>query len=180
MASDDKEKTSWFMRVLGRGKGAYDEEFEEIDLDDTLDDEFVDTMDEEIDLESDSDVFGDSEDVSVPTRKSGTEDLQINLVDKEDTLVAQAIVPGIEEDKIDIDLNREMLTITTESNNHCVEKEGDYLYEELLFGSFSRSVLLPAEVEVEDAKAEVKDGVLTIVMPKIDKEARRKLSVKKK
>ena len=73
-----------------------------------------------------------------------------------------------------------MLTITTGTNEHCIEKDGDYLYEELSFGSFSRSILLPAEIEVEDAKAEVRDGVLTIEMPKIDKAAHKKLSVKKR
>ena len=179
MASGDKEKTSWFGRMLGRTKGGMQDEFEELELDGTFDDgTLLEDMNEEMTFEGDE-LFEDEE-VAVPARRSGAEDLQINLVDKGDVLVAQAIVPGIEEKDIDIDLNREMLAITTGSNDHHVERDGDYLYEELTFGSFSRSILLPAEVEVEDAKAEVKDGVLTIVMPKIDKEAHRKLSVKKK
>ena len=178
MPFEEKEKVSWFARIMGRGST-------DMYADDLIGDiEFESTTDstDSMDLEDDMDFF-DEEDggtTKIPAKKTGLEDLQINLVDKEGTLVAQALVPGIEEDAIDIDLNREMLTITTESNEHCVEKEGDYLYEELTFGSFSRSILLPAEVEVEDAKAEVKDGVLTIIMPKIDKEARKKLSVKRK
>ena len=177
MTSDDKEKISWFGRMLGRSDGYKD--LEEIDFDDMCDDP-LDAVDEEESFE-DGGVFDiEDEDSVMPVRAAGTEDLQINLIDTGDTLVAQALVPGTDESKIEIDLNREMLTITTGSNEHCVEKDGDYLYEELSFGSFSRSILLPAEVEVEDANAEVKDGVLTIDMPKIDKAAHKKLSVKKK
>ena len=177
MAPVDKGKTSWISRILGRSADddLYDE-FEEMNLDEALD-----TMEEDSNPFEDEGEFAiEEEKEKVPARMSGAEDLQINLVDTGDSFVAQALVPGVAEDKIEIDLNREMLTITVGSNEHCVEKTGDYLYEEISFGSFSRSILLPAEVEVEDAKAEVKDGVLTIAMPKIDKAAHKKLSVKKK
>ena len=176
MAPGDKAKPSWIERILGRSDSDDYDDFQEVDLDDTFD-----IMEEDEDTFEDEGVFDiDEEESRMPARISGTEDLQINLLDTGDTLVAQALVPGVDETKIEIDLNREMLTITTGSNEHCVEKNGDYLYEELSFGSFSRSILLPAEVEVEDAKAEVKDGVLTVTMPKIDKAAHKKLSVKKK
>ena len=176
MAPGDKEKTSWIGRILGRDDNDEYDDFQEIDLDDAFD-----IAEEDEESFEDEGVFDlDEKESRIPTRTSGTEDLQINLLDTADTLIAQALVPGVDDNKIEIDLNREMLTITTGSNEHCVEKEGDYLYEELSFGSFSRSILLPAEVEVEDAKAEVKDGVLTIHMPKIDKAAHKKLSVKKK
>ena len=177
MAPVDKAKTSWIGRILGRDTDdALYDEFEEMNLDEALD-----TMEgDDSSFEDDSEFALEDEKARAPARMSGAEDLQINLVDTGDAFVAQALVPGVAEDKIEIDLNREMLTITVGSNEHCVEKTGDYLYEEISFGSFSRSLLLPAEVEVEDAKAEVKDGVLTIAMPKIDKAAHKKLSVKKK
>ncbi len=177
MTPGDKGKSSWIGRILGRDDNDEYDDFQEMDLNDTFD-----IAEEDEESFEDEGVFNidDETESKIPTRTSGTEDLQINLLDNGDTLVAQALVPGVDDNKIEIDLNREMLTITTGSNEHCVEKEGDYLYEELAFGSFSRSILLPAEVEVEDAKAEVKDGVLTIHMPKIDKAAHKKLSVKKK
>lgn len=176
MAPSDKAKSSWIERILGRSDNDEYDDFQEMDLNDTFD-----IMEEDEESFEDDGVFDiEEEESNMPTRVSGTEDLQINLLDTGSTLVAQALVPGADESKIEIDLNREMLTVTTGSNEHCVEKDGDYLYEELSFGSFSRSILLPAEVEVEDAKAEVKDGILTITMPKIDKAAHKKLSVKKK
>ena len=181
MALDEKEKVSWLKRLLRRNSDNIDDNdfIEEIDFEDALDNDFLDDMSEE-EIFEEKDTFDSDDEAAVPAQKTSTEDLQINLVDKDDALIAQALVPGIEESDIDIDINREMLTITAGSNEHCIENEGDYLYEEIAFGSFSRSILLPAEIEVEDAKAEVKDGVLTVTMPKIDKEARKKLSVKKK
>ena len=178
----NKEKVSWIGRMLGHG--GYEDLEEEV-LDDALE-EMLDEIPEEESLGDDDleenalDILEDTNEEQPMPARTGADDLQINLIDKGDSLVAQALVPGVEETKIEIDLNREMLTITAGSNEHWVEKDGDYLYEELSFGSFSRSLLLPAEVEVEDAKAEVKDGILTITMPKIDKAAHKKLSVKKR
>lgn len=182
MATREREKVSWFRRMLGKT----DDEFNEFE--DIIDDEILNNIgDVDLDGENlleDDDMFNDKEEATVDLQKNQQQDkgkdLQINLIDKGSDLVAQALVPGTGENKINIDLNREMLTVTAESNEHCFEKEGDYLYEELIYGSFSRSILLPAEVEVEESKAEVKDGVLTITMPKIDKNARKKLQVKRR
>ena len=162
------KKVSFIDRVLGRGE-YYDEfdEMEDVDVD-----EYNDELDDE--------EYEEEEEMRDENSSEGMQDLQINLVDKGKTLVAQAIVPGLGEDEIDIDLNREMITISAHSNDHCVESDGDYLYEELSFGSFSRSILLPAEVDVDGSKAEVRDGILNITMPKIDKSVRKKIGVKKK
>ena len=175
MSAKKKKKgicPSWVDRLMGRGRFDEYDRLEEIE-EDIPEEEFY----EEDDLFDEAellDATGEEESLN----KQG-QDLQINLVDKGKALIAQAFVPGLADSDIDIDLTREMLTITTESNDSCVERDGDYLYEELFFGTFSRSILLPTEVEVEEAKAEVRDGILTIVMPKINKAARKKLSVKK-
>ena len=170
MSAKQKKKRSLISRLLGKDDDA-DEIFEEFD------DDFVGEDDDNSTV--DADLFEEEKRLPVENRQ-GMEDLQINLIDKGNELVAQALVPGLDENDIEVDLNREMLTITAESNEQHAESEGDYLYEEVRFGSFSRSILLPAEVEVEDSKAEVRDGILRVSMPKIDKEAHKKLSVKKK
>ena len=164
------KKISFIDRILGRGE--YYDEFD--DMEDGAEIEYDDELEEGEEYEEEDD------DMSEGNGSDGMRDLQINLVDKGKTLVAQAIVPGLSEDEIDIDLNREMITISAHSNDHCVESDGDYLYEELSFGTFSRSILLPSEVSVEESKAEVRDGILKVTMPKIDKTVRRKIDVKKK
>lgn len=171
MVAKQRKKRSLFSRILGK----------EDDVDDLLeeiDDRLLSELEEEAESEE-IDLFEEEKKLPVENRQ-GIENMQINLVDKGDELIAQALVPGLDENDIEVDLNREMLTISTESNEKHAETDGDYLYEEVMFGSFSRSILLPSEVEVEDSKAEVRDGILSISMPKIDKEAHKKLSVKKK
>ncbi len=172
------KKISIMNRILGRDR-KYDDfdDFEEIDEMD-LDTDMTDDYDREIENIMENDTEEDL--VQRMPSDETDQDLQINLVDKSKKLIAQAVIPGLSEDQIDINLTREMLTISTNSNDHCIEKGGDYLYEELIFGSFSRSILLPAEVEVEESTAEIKDGILTINMPKINKAAQKKLGVKKK
>ena len=164
---------SWLDRLTGRQR-----ELEEYDAFEEMEEELPEEEYEEEFFEDDE-LLDDDENPEQEVMRGG-QDLQINLVDKGKALVAQAFVPGLGDSDIDIDLTREMLTISTESNDSHIERDGDCLYEELFFGTFSRSLLLPAEVEVEEAKAEVRDGILTIIMPKINKAAKKKLSVKKK
>ena len=170
MVAERKKKRSLVSRMFGK-----DDDMD--DLLEELDDELLAEIDDDDAI--DEDLFEEEKRVPIEN-KQGVDDLQINLIDKGDELVAQALVPGLDENDIEVDLNREMLTISAESNEQHAETDGDYLYEEVKFGSFSRSILLPAEVEVEDSKAEVRDGILRVSMPKIDKEAHKKLSVKKK
>ena len=174
MIARNKKRSSWVGRLFG--KDDTEDAFEDFN---EMGDDVLDEADEDLEDELGEDIFDESP-TPLARKNDAAEDLQINLLDKGDMLVAQSLVPGLDEDEIDVDLNREMLTITTSSNERCVETGGDYLYEELFFGSFARSILLPAEIEVEDSKAVVKDGILTVEMPKIDKAARKKLSIKKK
>ena len=88
------------------------------------------------------------------------------------------MVAGVKPDTLDIQISRDMVTIrgTRQSINEVQEE--DYYHKELYWGTFSRTILLPAEVEVEEAEAIEEHGMLTLRLPKIDKERRAKLRVK--
>ena len=167
--SKKQSKQSFIDKLFGRGpkndEDLYDEEF---DFSDDFDGEYEDeySMDDE------------EEKTKKPTLEK--EDLSINLVDKDTELVAQTTVPGLTSDDIEIDISRDSLTIETTSNQHYYEKDGTYLYEEVVFGSFFRSIPLPTEIDVDESTAEIKEGLLIVRMPKIDRNARKKLSVNKK
>ena len=189
----NKEKGSWFERLLGR-RPYYDYDDYEEGYEDEYYDEEGGEVKNERKRELREDVYeGDEYDDSMMEEDQelektnlavgvgeGALNLQINLIDKSDELVAQAVVAGVDEDDIDINITREMLEVEISSNKHSLERDGDVLYEELIAGSFARTLLLPAEIEVEHSKAKVKNGILTITMPKIDKTTQRKLSVKSK
>jgi HSP20 family protein len=59
------------------------------------------------------------------------------------------------------------------------DSEGeDFFHKELYWGSFSRTIVLPTEVEIEEAEASEKHGLLTLTLPKIDKNKQSKLKVR--
>src|SRR3989344_5775900 len=95
-----------------------------------------------------------------------------------DAIVVKALVAGVQPTSIDISLAREMLTISgTRADEQEVEDEG-YFQRELYWGSFSRTILLPEEVDVDIAEASEKHGILMIRLPKINKKRQTKLKVR--
>ena len=172
-----KDKRSWLDKILGRNSMEYYEEdadFEEM-TDEMYDDE--EYTDEEYTDEEDG---GDQNKPTTMGSMVSMMDMQVDLIDRGDKYELIAVLPGVEEDEVEVDVEREMVTISAEADSEYTEKDGDYLYKELSFGKFSRSLMLPNEVEVDEANAEMKKGVLTVTMPKIDKKTKKKLSVKKK
>ena len=179
--SKKRDKRSWIERLLGgspKNLDVYDDkEYEELN-DNFEEDEDLDNEEEEFDEEFNDDPENNV-DKNIPT-SSDKEDLDINLVDNGKELVLKASIPGLEPENIDIYLTRDMLSIETNSNEECFETKGDYLYDEFFYGSFFRSILLTSEVELNLSYAEIKNGILTVVMPKADKDTKIKLSIKKK
>lgn len=85
-------------------------------------------------------------------------------------------LPGMDEKDIDISLTRDSLTIQGEKKETAEEKTGNYHRMERVYGFFNRTVPLPVEVNVEDARASCRKGVLSIVLSKTEralKEARK-------
>ena len=88
------------------------------------------------------------------------------------------MVAGVRPDDLDLSITRDMVTIKGKrEESHEVENE-DFFHKELYWGSFSRTVLLPQEIDVEASEASEKHGLLIIKLPKIDKDRQTKLKVK--
>lgn len=104
--------------------------------------------------------------------------LTVDVYQTPEEIVIRSIVAGVLPDNLDVQISRDMVTIRGTREEHKEVSEDNYFHKELYWGSFSRTVLLPAEVEVEEAQASEKHGLLTIRLPKIDKEKQTKLKVK--
>jgi len=104
--------------------------------------------------------------------------LTVDVFQTPDEIVIRSIVAGVRPEDVDISISRDMVTIRGMREEHKEVSDDNYFHKELYWGSFSRTVLLPAEVEVEEAQAAEKYGLLTIRLPKIDKEKQTKLKVK--
>ncbi|MFA6536287.1 MAG: Hsp20/alpha crystallin family protein [Candidatus Paceibacterota bacterium] len=104
--------------------------------------------------------------------------LTVDVHQTPNEIIVKAMVAGVKPEDLDISITRDMVTIKgTREETHEVADE-DYFVKELYWGSFSRTILLPAEVQADEADASEKHGLLTIRLPKIDKGKQTKLRVK--
>ena len=103
-------------------------------------------------------------------------DLDVSETDKE--FIVRAEIPGIEKDDIDITLTDGLLTIKGEKKHENEEKEEDYYFVERRYGSFTRTLRLPSEVEHDKIDANYKDGVLKLVIAKPEKVEPKKIEIK--
>lgn len=104
--------------------------------------------------------------------------LTLDVFQDADNIVIKSTIAGVRPEDLDISINNDMLTIKGERRKEETVKEDDYFYQECYWGAFSRSVILPMEVETDKIEALLKDGVLTIKLPKSRKAKARKIQVK--
>lgn len=105
-------------------------------------------------------------------------ELSVDVYQTDNDIVIQAMIAGVKSEDMNISITREMVTIEgRRQKSNEVERDG-YFIRELYWGAFARKILLPCEVEPGEAEAYEKNGLLTIKMPKIDKERTQKLKVR--
>lgn len=104
--------------------------------------------------------------------------LTIDVYQTDDDIIIESTVAGVEPDDLDIDISSESVTIRGERRRSNEVSEENYLYQECYWGKFSRSIILPQEIDPDKAKAEFKNGVLRVRLPKIVKGKTRKLKVR--
>lgn len=104
--------------------------------------------------------------------------LTLDVYQDEDNIIIKSTIAGVSPQDLDISINNDMLTIKGKRQQQAEVKEDDYFYQECYWGSFSRSVILPMEVETDKIDAALKDGILTIKLPKSRKAKARKIEVR--
>ena len=107
-----------------------------------------------------------------------TGELAIDVYQTPDAIVVKAFIAGVQPNTVDISLTREMITVSGVREDEREAEDDDYFQKELFWGSFSRTMILPEEVDVDLAEASEKHGVLTIRLPKINKQKQAKLKVR--
>jgi len=100
----------------------------------------------------------------------------VNIVEHKDYYQVSMAVPGVKKDDINIDVDGNLLTISSEKEENKEEKEKQYTRKEYNYSSFSRSFTLPEEINVEKIEAKYEDGVLKLSLP--FKEGGKKLLAK--
>lgn len=104
--------------------------------------------------------------------------LTVDMYQTPDEIVIQAMVAGVKPEDLNVSIGRDMVTIKGKRESQKNVNEEDFFYKELYWGSFSRTILLPHEVDVDHADASEKNGLLTLHLPKIDKTRQAKVKIK--
>lgn len=108
----------------------------------------------------------------------GEGQLTVDVYQTPEEIIVESTIAGVKPDDIDIDVTAESVTIR--GTRHQEEKiaESDYFYRECFWGKFSRSIILPQEVDPDKAHSTLKNGVLTIKLPKVHRNKSKKIKVK--
>ena len=101
----------------------------------------------------------------------------VDIREEDDAFFVDAEVPGLTADDVNIDVEKNVLTIRGERNVQKEETEGTYRRVERQYGSFTRSFTLPETVDADSISADLKDGVLALRLPKKEAPTPRSISV---
>ena len=104
--------------------------------------------------------------------------LPLDISEDEKNVIVRASVPGFAKEDIELEVNSGVLTIKATHNEEKEEKNERFYRRERRFNSMSRRVALPSTVEDNKTQAELKDGVLTLHIPKSEKSLPRKVQIK--
>lgn len=104
--------------------------------------------------------------------------LTIDMYQNEDEIVVQAFVAGVRLDELDVTVTQDTLTLKGRREAPADRDPDSFYYQELYWGAFSRSVMLPQEVDVDEAQASLKNGLLTIRLRRLDRARTQRLKVR--
>ena len=104
--------------------------------------------------------------------------LNIDMYQTKDNVIIKSTIAGVRPDDIDITVANDMVTIKGSRSREEKVTQDDYFYQECYWGSFSRSVIVPVDIDSEEIEADLKDGILTVIIPKAAKAKTKKVKVK--
>lgn len=105
-------------------------------------------------------------------------ELSVDVYQTPTHIIIKAMIAGVRPEDLDVSITRDMVTIRGKREQHTEGTAGDFFFQELYWGSFTRTIVLPQEVEIEEAEATEKHGLLVIRLPKMDKGRQAKLKVR--
>lgn len=128
----------------------------------------------------DFDRIFEDEDWPAFSRMRGFQFPMINVKQSDKDVTITADIPGIKEEDLNIEVGNDFVDISGERKEEINKEDEGYFHQEVRYGSFARRVPLPTEVKAEKAEANIKDGQLIIVAPKLEPEKPKVTKVKVK
>ena len=110
--------------------------------------------------------------------EEGEGQLTIDVYQTPDDIVVESTIAGVKPEDLDISITNEAVTIRGKREKTETIKDENYFYQECYWGKFSRSIILPQEIDSEKAVASLKNGILVIRLPKLNRQKSKKLKIK--
>jgi HSP20 family protein len=187
-----KEKTSFFGKIMGGSvtddmpqpvsvSQMQEEEMEAEELagDDATDDQ------EMVIVEEEEEITPEPASRQQPAKEGNEEwlndfegQLNIDMYQTKDNVIIKSTIAGVRPEDIDITVANDMVTVKGSRRKDEMVSGDDYFYQECYWGNFSRSVIIPVDIESEEIEADLKDGILTVIIPKAAKAKTKKVKVK--
>ncbi len=104
--------------------------------------------------------------------------LAVDVFQTDNEIIIQSTIAGVNAEDLDITIQSDMVSIRGERKKEIEVPAQNYFYQECYWGPFSRSIIMPEEINTEGVVAELKNGVLTIRLPKMEKAKATKIKVK--
>src|SRR3989344_2264451 len=104
--------------------------------------------------------------------------LAVDVYQDKDNVYVKSTIAGVKPEDLDVTLASDMVSIRGERKHERQVKDEDYFFQECYWGSFSRALQLPVEIDVDKSEADLKDGILTLVLPKAGRSKTKKVRVK--
>ncbi len=101
--------------------------------------------------------------------------LSVDVYQTKDDIIVKSTMAGVKPEDLEISLEGDMLTIRGKRSHEEKVEDKDYFYRECYWGGFSRSIILPVDVQADKVKAVLNNGVLTITLPKANKTTKIKV-----
>lgn len=138
-------------------------------------------MDENEEIESKPEKNGSSKAnvaawIDKETEQEG--ELTVDVYQTPEMIVIKSMIAGVRPEDLDISITRDQISIRGKREEERIAREDDYFVRELYWGSFSRTISLPEEIDVDESEAIEKHGLLILKLPKLDKKKQSKLKVK--
>jgi HSP20 family protein len=102
---------------------------------------------------------------------------RLDLVEEKDRLVVHIELPGIDPKDVQVHLQDNVLTVSGERKSETEKTDNKVLSRETSYGAFKRTVHLPYEIQADSVKAQAKNGVMTIVLPKAPEHVGRQIPI---
>lgn len=104
--------------------------------------------------------------------------LAVDVYQDKDNVYVKSTIAGVKPEDLDISIGSNLVTVRGERMQTEEVKEADYIMQECYWGAFSRSMALPVEIDPDKAEADLKDGILTLTLPKASRAKTKKLKIK--